>query len=651
MNSATIAVHWHDDGHPVYSVSFQPCATTTKSPRLATAGGDNNVRMWHLNYASPIDDSSVEYLSTLRKHTQAVNAVRFDPSGEMLATAGDDGMLIVWSRADSITVEFGHQDDDIKESWSVKLLHNTQLEIYDICWSPDSRYIATGSMDHITKIYCVTTGQKLCDLANHSHYVQGVAWDPLGEYLATQGADRALHIYSLKPGSGAGAGVAPLTIQPTLFFKVVRAELPTSKLLTSGYTLSGLATETVLSSTEGLPRSPRSPPLSSHRMNPPSQKHVHQVVTSPKRKTMPSESLAAVAPSTAKLIKRPKKSSLLYHSETLQSFFRRLAFSPDGTLLLTPLGIFKNDDTSDEKDGPDTTCLNTVYIYIRSGLNRPPVCHLPGLPKPAVAIAFNPIFYELASSERPPVFKLPYKMVFAVATQDAVYFYDTQNLLPIGSLTNLHYLTITDLCWDYDGQSIIVSSAEGFCSVIAFDEGKLGRKYNPAGKGQGTKTEVETRVPAKDASNESENSTGNAKQNSLEISQGPPNASFSIPPRKVEGASKKVFAKPGAEASQHSTPLQMPFEMFNGAPLGDNSENPILVNDDQHQISGVTGTGEAQHESTPITLSVLSQFIAEPVVVGSTAHSSAAAIEDSHLVGEETSQKKRRIAPTLIDRK
>lgn len=31
----------------------------------------------------------------------------------------------------------------------------------------------------------------------------------------------------------------------------------------------------------------------------------------------------------------------LYHDETLVSFFRRLTFTPDGALLLTPAGVFK----------------------------------------------------------------------------------------------------------------------------------------------------------------------------------------------------------------------------------------------------------------------------------------------------------------------
>lgn len=457
MNTATIAVHWHDENQPVYLVCFQPVPGCARSSRLVTGGGDKNVRIWKVNYSDAKEPqfSTVEYLSTLRKHTQAVNAVRFDPKGEILATAGDDGLLILWTLSEHIVHEFGHNDNDLKESWVVKQIHNTGLEIYDILWLPDLKHIATGSMDNITKIYNVQTGQKLAELADHSHYIQGVSWDPHNEYLATQSADRSLHIYLLKRSESA------VLVLPTLFFKIVRADVPVAKI-GSGISLTSRL-ETILLSTESSPRA-------DHSMQPPVHNYVHHVVSLPPRKSLSSESLPAVKPGNT----RRKKSSMLYHSETLQSFFRRLAFSPDGSLLLTPLGIFKNDDNDDEGTSEH---LNTVYIYIRSGLNKPPVCHIPGLAKPAVAIAFSPVRYRV-SDDQDQTFRLPYKMVFAVATQDCIVIYDTQHLCPLGLLSNMHYSTITDLCWDGDGLCIMVSSAEGFCSVVMFESGIFGEIYH-----------------------------------------------------------------------------------------------------------------------------------------------------------------------------
>lgn len=407
MQSNTISVHWHDECQPIYSLHFQP--GEKRALRLVTAGGDNNVRVWRLKYPSPNGplEPTVEYLCTLRKHTQAVNAVRFDPTGKKLATASDDGLLIVWTLSPEVVVEFGHQDDEASESWIVSQVHNTNLEIYDISWSPDSRYLLAACMNNTSKVYDVVAGLSVCDMSSHAHYVQGAAWDPKNEFVATLSADRSMHMFSID------------SVQDSVKMTLI---LKQSKTDQYARLVSTLDKDNIDTQVE----------------------------------------------------KRP---SHLYYSETLQSFFRRLAFSPDGSLLLTPLGVFKKDENESlngaNDNSSDSTYLNTVYIYIRSGLNKAPICHIPGLPKPAVAVSFNPLFYK--SSGLPnAVFSLPYKMVFAVATQSSVYVYDTERLQPLGIVNNLHYLTITDICWDNDGQSLMVSSAEGFCSVVVFDEGVFG---------------------------------------------------------------------------------------------------------------------------------------------------------------------------------
>lgn len=47
----------------------------------------------------------------------------------------------------------------------------------------------------------------------------------------------------------------------------------------------------------------------------------------------------------------------------------------------------------------------------------------------------------------PNLFKLPYRMVFAVASEDSIFLYDTQQTLPFGLVSNIHYHTLSDLTW------------------------------------------------------------------------------------------------------------------------------------------------------------------------------------------------------------
>ncbi|ONH68566.1 Chromatin assembly factor 1 subunit B [Cyberlindnera fabianii] len=412
MEAQILTVHWHDGEQPVYSAHFQPSASPTTSTnmapspspsqRLATGGGDNNVRIWKLVHPSP-GETKVEYLSTLSKHTQAVNAVRFDPTGTMLATAGDDGCAMIWTKADRIVRDFGVEaDEEAVESWTVKTLcRSSSSEIYGLDWSPDSKYIITGSTDNKARVYDVLTGQEVMQITDHAHYVQGAAWDPRGKFLATQSADRSVHIHVFKT-TGKDMKVSVLQ-------KSARADLP----MRQPGAASGKTSETVASDL---------PPLDFNNI----------------------------------------RSSMLYQTESLRSFFRRLSFSPDGSLLLAPAGIYKS--SAEDKDEP----TNTVYIYTRQGLNKAPIAQLPGFKKPALAISFSPIFYELDSTSTSNAFQLPYKMIYAVAAADTVHIFDTQSTTELGSVSRIHYVTLTDLTWNNDGQSLIVSSADGFCTRLGF---------------------------------------------------------------------------------------------------------------------------------------------------------------------------------------
>lgn len=44
-------------------------------------------------------------------------------------------------------------------------------------------------------------------------------------------------------------------------------------------------------------------------------------------------------------------------------------------------------------------------------------------------------------------FKLPYRLIFAVATLNSLYIYDTESVQPIAIVAGLHYAAITDIAW------------------------------------------------------------------------------------------------------------------------------------------------------------------------------------------------------------
>ncbi len=311
------------------------------------------------------------------------------------------------------------------------------------------------------------------------------------------------------------------------------------------------------------PSVPSTPRADTLAMNPPStishsRRSSFGSTTSGMRRSpspAPSMPLPAVMPMEAS----PKpghslgaKNASLYANETLTSFFRRLTFTPDGSLLLTPAGQYSVlQPNIPEGAKPQYDLINTVYIYTRGGINKPPIAHLPGHKKPSVVVKCSPVFYTTregirktqnitidtsstegsipmlpdavsgsedcatpkheqspflhpndtgptssprkrkdleiataASSAGPTMaFKLPYRMVYAVATQDSVLLYDTQQSTPLCVVSNLHCATFTDLTWSNDGLTLLMTSSDGFCSTLTFSPGELGEIYVPDAEG------------------------------------------------------------------------------------------------------------------------------------------------------------------------
>ena len=61
MKASPILISWHNENTPIYSTHFEPHG----KGRLATAGGDNNVRLWKVERDG--EERTVTYLTTLVK--------------------------------------------------------------------------------------------------------------------------------------------------------------------------------------------------------------------------------------------------------------------------------------------------------------------------------------------------------------------------------------------------------------------------------------------------------------------------------------------------------------------------------------------------------------------------------------------------------
>ncbi|MFM6515812.1 MAG: WD40 repeat domain-containing protein, partial [Microcystis panniformis] len=67
--------------------------------------------------------------------------------------------------------------------------------VLSVAYSPDGRYLASGSQDKTIKIWEVATGKELRTLTGHSGWVNSVVYSPDGRYLASGSWDNTIKIW------------------------------------------------------------------------------------------------------------------------------------------------------------------------------------------------------------------------------------------------------------------------------------------------------------------------------------------------------------------------------------------------------------------------------------------------------------------------
>jgi chromatin assembly factor 1 subunit B len=447
MEVFTEEILWHGGGmtngkaERVFSVDMHPSGV------LATTGFDGNAppqgcaRIWKF-----VGDkrNKPECLTQFNDHQSDCHVARFSPCGKWLATASD--RTIVCYKVESPD-DWLLQNDKRRPT---KVWLSTSLtEIYDVQWSPDSKYLLAGSINTRAEILEVEAKvQHNIAGSGHSHYVQGVAWDPLNEMIATQSADRSCRVYFIKrqkkkkKGQNARAAAEKSTTAGTAV--KFKGAIGVIKMVYSDTTAT-------IDAATGVPGS---------------------VVTG-------GEDTEDAASSSHLPPLEKKVGTHLYADSTVESFFRRPAFSPDGALLVTPTGLHKVEAA----DGKAHTSFAT-HIFSRKTLKAKPhhphpTVTLAGLEDPSVAVSFSPLLYKLVGGEdAPSLFKGAYRMVFAVATTSTIFIYDTQHARPLARLGGLHCTNINDVAWSADGTQLFCCSSDGYVSQVNLSGTALGERMS-----------------------------------------------------------------------------------------------------------------------------------------------------------------------------
>jgi WD40 repeat protein len=122
----------------------------------------------------------------VRGHTDAIRAVDWSPDGKFLVTGSHDGTARIWASESGaeVLVLRGHTD------W-----------IRDATWSPDGSRIATASNDHTVRIWDALRDTVIGVLHGHEDVIHALAWSQDANRLATGSHDGTARIWDTAHGS------------------------------------------------------------------------------------------------------------------------------------------------------------------------------------------------------------------------------------------------------------------------------------------------------------------------------------------------------------------------------------------------------------------------------------------------------------------
>ncbi|CAN0329947.1 unnamed protein product [Ectocarpus sp. 6 AP-2014] len=497
----TPQIVWHGGeagkNAPILSLDTHPLALDGghQSSRvvLATAGTDAEVRLWIVNRPTQEDAKNWEqagvssrlqtFVASLGGHQRGVNAVRFSPDGLSLASASDGGTVVIWSVEDVAAWSTLKSDRDTRKN----ILRGATEDIYDMAWSPDSKYITCGSIDRRAHVWEVATKRSIATLEDHANYVQGTAWDPQSKYMATQSSDRSCRVYQITQDGGGGSGSSGAGRVAVKCCNVIKScVVPSDEgssggssaggeppLPREGTTAPGERPSTVTLDTRGDVAGCIQPTSSAVDARGSTTNDNQRSGGGDKGPSGGNEDACATGGDSTKDKAKPVQRKNLFVDETVTSFFRRLSWSPDGAFLITP--------TAQHWDAATRQTQFCTHLFTRGQFAKPAICLL-GLTKPSVAVRCNPRLFTLkgcgdntrSEAVEEAMCDLPYRAVFAVVSLDAVVVYDTEHATPLMVANGLHLSALTDACWSSDGLALFVSSTDGYVSKIHFEPGELG---------------------------------------------------------------------------------------------------------------------------------------------------------------------------------
>jgi len=282
-------------------LSAQATTLLKSQPDLALLLGVQAEKLAPTTGSSPVFELTYNPALTkfLHGHADLTESVSFSPDGAMLASAGDDGSIILWDTATWHPIELP--------------LTSHEGQSLEAVFSPDGKYLASGDRNGQIKLWDIATRQPLDYLLQgHTASILDLAFSPDGKLLVSSSDDRTIRFWDMATGLPLGPPLAAhAEVVRSLAFR------PDGKLLATG------SSDRTIRLWDPTTRTQVQPPLVGHT------DVINDLAFSPDGKTLASaggdRSIILWDIATG----RPRGFRLTGHEDLVQA----IAFSPDGQLL------------------------------------------------------------------------------------------------------------------------------------------------------------------------------------------------------------------------------------------------------------------------------------------------------------------------------
>jgi WD40 repeat protein len=145
----------------------------------SSAIGDNSILLYDLE--------ENKKLPPLDGHKNTIKALAFSPDSNLLGSGDNGAMLFYWDMT-----KRGKEAFKLSFQWSGN-------EINDVIFHPFHFIFAATGADHRVKLFDMgNNNKKLEDLLGHGKYINSIAFSPDGKFLASGSQDHTIRIWNIK---------------------------------------------------------------------------------------------------------------------------------------------------------------------------------------------------------------------------------------------------------------------------------------------------------------------------------------------------------------------------------------------------------------------------------------------------------------------